>query len=489
MTFAIIIILAGLFLYLFISKKSSYYLIFSLYMLSLSAITISSFMYMAKSTAFQLSIQLDFYIYEWLAGLKLPIPLLSRIYTASVALFMLASLLIIKKLKQPGATLSFFMFMSIVLFVSTNDIEFSKQLYVLTNGTGNQISRTFWREISTCIDIYTEFLFLYFTIYPLIVLTIKAVRSKIYLNRNYSIILLLLLTAIHGFAYITLKINYSGVWFSNTNMSKIPIQDAKTPGFFVVPIAIFLLFFIISLVVAKKKPNGPFKLVSSSQWIEQNVSLADGIGMAFHTHKNSLIALRQHLELIEIYLKKEDQEKIDEHIEISYNVINTQLDSIKKTLKNLQSNRAAARKVDIGECIRQSAKKLSFDGYLEQKLLDGCHVMGDKDALCEVFLNILFNAEYALQDQDDKQIRIKMLKEDEFIQVDIWDNGCGISKENIKHIFTPFFSTKPALHYGGLGLSSVRSTVNAHRGDIRVKSEEGMYTLFQLVLPAYTKGH
>ena len=104
-------------------------------------------------------------------------------------------------------------------------------------------------------------------------------------------------------------------------------------------------------------------------------------------------------------------------------------------------------------------------------------------------MNILFNAEYALQDQDDKQIRIKMLKEDEFIQVDIWDNGCGISKENIKHIFTPFFSTKPALHYGGLGLSSVRSTVNAHRGDIRVKSEEGMYTLFQLVLPAYTKGH
>ena len=214
MTFAIIIILAGLFLYLFISKKSSYYLIFSLYMLSLSAITISSFMYMAKSSAFQLSIQLDFYIYEWLAGLKLPIPLLSRIYTASVALFMLASLLIIKKLKQPGATLSFILFMSIVLFTSTNDIEVSKQLYILTNSTGNQISRTFWREISTCINIYTEFLFLYFTIYPLIVLTIKAVRSKIYLNRNHSIILLLLLTAIHGFAYITLKINYSGVWFS-----------------------------------------------------------------------------------------------------------------------------------------------------------------------------------------------------------------------------------------------------------------------------------
>ena len=296
------------------------------------------------------------------------------------------------------------------------------------------------------------------------------------------------MTIVHGFAYITLKMNYSGVWFSNTNMSKIPIQNSTTPGFFAIPIAFFVIFFVISVIVAKIKPNGAFKLVSSSQWIEQNVSLTDGIGMAFHTHKNSLIALRQHLELIEIYMKKADQEKIDEHIEISYNVINTQLDSIKKTLKNLQSNRAAARTVDIGECIRQSAKKLSFDGYLEQKLLDGCLVMGDKDALCEVFLNILFNAEYALKDREDKQIRIKMLKEDDFIEVDIWDNGCGISKENIKRIFTPFFSTKPALHYGGLGLSSVRSTVNAHRGDIRVKSEEGKHTLFQLVLPAYTKG-
>lgn len=488
MVFPISVIVIFILFYFFVGRKSSYSLIFTMYMLSLSAIIISSFMYISKSTAFQFPFQTDYYIYTQLSRLKLPIPLLSRLYTTSVSLFLMSSFLTIKKLKQPKKTSSFFIMLSILIFVVANDITVSKYLHVMMSSTQNPISRTFWREISVTINLYTEILFLIFIIYPIIILIVKSVRSKIYLNRRYSLLLLFFIGIIHIFVYITLKVNYAGIWFSNTDMSKIPLFSGRGSGVFIVPILLFLVFSTVASLIMKLSPNGRLKLVTSSQWIEQNFSLSDGIGMAFHTQKNALIALRQHLELIQIYIKKNDTEKIDEHISISYNVINAQLESIQKTLKNLQSNRAPARQVDIGECIRTSCGKLSFDGYLEQKLLDGCFVMGDHDALCEVFLNILFNAEYALKDCENREIKIKMLKEDGFIEVDIWDNGCGISKENLRHIFTPFFSTKPALHYGGLGLSSVRSTINAHRGDIKVKSEEGKYTIIKMVFPAYTKG-
>lgn len=480
-------IVIGLILYPYIIRKNSYYLIFSMYMLSLSAIIFSSFIYISKSTVFQFPFRIDYLIYTHLSMLRLPIPLISRLYNISIALFLLSSYLSIKKLKQSSGFVSFMMYLSIILFILINDVSFSKYLHIMTSSAPNLISRTFWREIIFTINLVTEILFLFFTAYPIIILIVKTVRSKIYLNRRHSIILLSVLSVIHGFVYITLKITYSGVWPSNTDMSKIPVPNVVATGFFIPPIILFFMFASVAIMIMKLKPNGALKLVTNIQWIEQNFSLSDGIGMAFHTHKNALIALRQHLELIRIYMKKEDTEKIEEHIDISYNVINAQLESIHKTLKNLQNNRAPARQVDLGECIRSVAKKFSYDGYLEQKLLDGCVVLGDHDALCEVFLNVLFNAEYALKERDDPQIKIKMLKEDDFIEIDIWDNGCGISKENIRHIFTPFFSTKPALHYGGLGLSSVRSTIHAHRGEVKVKSEEGKYTVIKMVFPAYTK--
>ena len=485
---SILLLALAIAFYFLIARKGSYYLIFSMYMISLATILLAAFMYMSRSSVFQFPFRIDYYIYLQLSKLKLSITLLSRLYNISVSLFMFSSFLVIRKIKRLSPLATFFSALSIIVFLQANDISVSKYLHVMINSAPSLISRTFWREMTFTINVYTEILFLIFTVYPIIILIVKVIRSKIYLNRRYSIILLNVLSVIHGFVYITLKKTYAGVWFSNTDMSKIPIPSLTVSGLFFVPIILFFIFSILATITMKVRASGAFKLVTSSQWIEQNFSLSDGIGMAFHTHKNSLIALRQHLELIQIYLTKDDRSKIDEHIDISYNVINAQLDSIQKTLKNLQSNRAPARQVDLGECIRTSSKKFPYDGYLEQKLLDGCFVMGDFDALCEVFLNILINAEYALKDKDDRQIKIKMLKEDGFIEVDIWDNGCGISKENLRHIFTPFFSTKPALHHGGLGLSSVRSTVNAHRGDIKVKSEEGSYTVIKMVFPAYTKG-
>jgi signal transduction histidine kinase len=69
----------------------------------------------------------------------------------------------------------------------------------------------------------------------------------------------------------------------------------------------------------------------------------------------------------------------------------------------------------------------------------------------------------------------------ENIQIKIYDNGCGIPKENMKHVFDPFFTTK---HYGtGLGLAIAHSIIDSHNGNIEIESQVNIGTVATITLP------
>ena len=70
-----------------------------------------------------------------------------------------------------------------------------------------------------------------------------------------------------------------------------------------------------------------------------------------------------------------------------------------------------------------------------------------------------------------------------FVEVSVSDTGCGIPKENIKEIFDKF----KMLHGKGtgLGLYIARHIINAHGGDIWVKSEQGRGSTFSFTLPVF----
>jgi len=72
-----------------------------------------------------------------------------------------------------------------------------------------------------------------------------------------------------------------------------------------------------------------------------------------------------------------------------------------------------------------------------------------------------------------------------FVRINVTDTGHGISKENVRKIFDPFFSTKGGKDGMGLGLglSIVQGIVNSHHGHIGVKTRVGKGSSFTIRLP------
>lgn len=73
------------------------------------------------------------------------------------------------------------------------------------------------------------------------------------------------------------------------------------------------------------------------------------------------------------------------------------------------------------------------------------------------------------------------------IRLDISDNGIGIAKEDMKHIFEPFFSAKKKTNGIGLGLAIVHGIVQSHKGTIEMHSEVGKGTTLSITLPLIKK--
>ncbi len=146
---------------------------------------------------------------------------------------------------------------------------------------------------------------------------------------------------------------------------------------------------------------------------------------------------------------------------------------------------------DIANLTESSLKNSNNKLFIESE--DDVIISGSYDKLKEVMLNLITNANEATKN-GTITIRLKKLidqikeenLEEEFCVIEIEDTGCGISKENLKKIFNPFFTTK--INGTGLGLAISKKIIDEHGGIIKVESEENKGTVFKIYLPIYKEG-
>ncbi len=110
-------------------------------------------------------------------------------------------------------------------------------------------------------------------------------------------------------------------------------------------------------------------------------------------------------------------------------------------------------------------------------------VNADFEMLLMVVKNLITHATEAVDGNGHIWMKTSWINKQ--VLIEIKDDGCGISSENIETIFRPFFSMKRQGH--GLGLAMVRKAIMLHKGKLNVESKEGEGATFTILLPGDLK--
>jgi signal transduction histidine kinase len=101
----------------------------------------------------------------------------------------------------------------------------------------------------------------------------------------------------------------------------------------------------------------------------------------------------------------------------------------------------------------------------------------------QALLNLVGNASEAMTKGGLLTVQARCNKHDGFMEIGIFDTGCGIPEQDLKNVFEPFFTTKEEGKGVGLGLSVAYGIITRHKGSIEVESELGKGSKFTFRLP------
>ena len=227
--------------------------------------------------------------------------------------------------------------------------------------------------------------------------------------------------------------------------------------------------------------------------------LSSGIA---HEIGNPISIIIGYLELI----KKNNinDEETREFIDRAENEIDRINNLIRQLLDFSRPLDIGLKAVSVHEIINDITKALKIQPILANIKLE-LHlaatidtVMADSDQLRQVFLNLIINAADAINSINNKSDGKIIIKSESIssrdenagvnptkLNIEIIDNGPGISEENLNNIFDPFFTTKEPGKGTGLGLSVCFMIIDKLGGNIKATSKQGKGTTITITLPLY----
>jgi signal transduction histidine kinase len=203
-----------------------------------------------------------------------------------------------------------------------------------------------------------------------------------------------------------------------------------------------------------------------------------------HEIRNPIAGIKGALEVIAQRTDPADPQK-----EIFTEILQ-QIDRIYNIVQDLL-NYARPREIDLktanpSECIQRAiylAQPQTQDKDIQfqyEKSQEKIHILCDENKIQEVILNLLINSIAAIEEKGEIAIGMNQIN-GRWLEITVGDDGTGIKAEHLTQVFNPFFTTRR--RGTGLGLSICKKIIEAHRGSIDVKSEEGKGTVFTIRLP------
>lgn len=209
--------------------------------------------------------------------------------------------------------------------------------------------------------------------------------------------------------------------------------------------------------------------------------LAAGIA---HEIRNPLAGISGSIELLTQTVNDEDDRKL---MKIILREIDRLNNLITEFLDYSRPEVPPTDRVDLGPLLNEvldaikTDTKLRVDIQQVREFDSNLMILGRRDKLKQVFLNIILNSYQAMNEAQKPQLLVSALTEGENLKVRIRDTGSGMSEQTRKKMFEPFHTTKPK--GTGLGLAVTHKILEGHGAQVFVESEQGVGTEFILTFP------
>lgn len=196
-----------------------------------------------------------------------------------------------------------------------------------------------------------------------------------------------------------------------------------------------------------------------------------------HDLRNPLAVIKGSIEL----LKAKDQNRLnDEHMKNYVRLdeaIKSMVHQIEDVLTFVQQKPLDLHKTLVSNLIKNSLEYIEIPSTIKINLpSDDFELICDKRKLEVVLYNVVANAIQAMSNEGTLSLRIK--QKNEFVTIEIEDSGDGVPDHLINKVFDPLFTTKSL--GTGLGLSTCKSIVEQHGGNITVQNKP---SIFSIILP------
>ncbi len=261
----------------------------------------------------------------------------------------------------------------------------------------------------------------------------------------------------------------------------------------IIPLGVILVLLLIQnrkknqiLLATNEEIRRTQNLLITSEKMASVGILSAGIG---HEINNPLNFIKHGAISLEVQMRKEpgyEAKKFDPY----FNAINegvTRAAMIVSSLANFSKvGKQMDERCDIHEIIENCL--LILNEKIRERIdvvkvfsAKKCVVTGNNSSLHQALLNVLTNAEHAIEKSGT--ITITTRNDKNTLVIMIMDNGHGISEANLNRISDPFFTTKPPGEGSGLGLFVTYSIIEQHQGHVKVQSMQAAGTEFIITLP------
>lgn len=210
-----------------------------------------------------------------------------------------------------------------------------------------------------------------------------------------------------------------------------------------------------------------------------------------HEIRNPLTTVKGFLQLLQPELMEIGKET---YAELAISELERANDILSEFLNTAKPRRTIICPISLNKLMKNTFLLFKSEATLKNVHLsiqladEELFILGNDKEIKQVLLNLLSNALAAINTGDeskDRNIQIKLLKNNNYASIHIRDTGIGMSKEMVEKLFTPYYSTKET--GTGLGLAISKQIVEKHKGKVTVQSEEGAGTTIKIEMPLITQ--